>query len=296
MTLFYIGKTEMDISSWEEIVLSLITYTDNVWLPSYTLPPNKIEDIKVERIKNTFEELKESKILLTWNFEFSELEYTKPDKVISLNEHLAMREGIDVLFKNAKNNLELKSSIGIERTSKFINYKNDLWNMVIADSCDANGFIAREKENLNFLADKSFEYERKYFENLFFKFQVSNLWTLTTEQILQLKKLIGKTRIEVDALIKKKLLHTENVEAIFSEDINKRYSEYNKLVNEIVMENFGKGTLGKGYEEAMINFVGIFIWQVSFMPLITRTIGSLFNKRRNSFIAYMSELKQLTGY
>jgi hypothetical protein len=294
MIVFRIGLTEYDLVSWEEIVLSLVTFADTVWIPAHAAFGPKIPDQVSVHIRSTFAALQEAGMLRTWDFEHNVRGSAVPDRVVTTQDHRLAREHIDNRFRRSAPGRNIGDP-GVERTSKFIDYRHDLWNILLGDLCGADGFIARSNWPVDFLTNPSAQNQQRYFGQLFRKFQVRHLSVLDVNQIRSLRKYAREMRGQFEGLVKGRLLHVDDVESIFAQDLDERYTEYQNTINDVVSSAFGRKHWLQSLQQVYVNIVGVFLWPVSFLPLFEDSLDSYFAKRRNAFVSYISELKQYTG-
>jgi len=301
MKIFYIGNLELDVVSWEEIILSLITFADEIWLPYTAHFAKKYNDNILTYFQETLEILKDEGIIKTWSFQFQH-ENKKIEEIYKIHR-LIYDEELNNINKMINDEFRrhiskvLPGSYGkhVELTSKFIDFRHDLLNIEIANLCETTGFVTRKSQNLNFLYNNKSLINQEYYNQLFDKFQVNNISTLNAYQIIQLRNLIERTKLEIDKLVQNKLIHINSIETVISEKVNSKFAEYHEHIYNIINMNIGKHKIFKNIINLAANTIGIFLWPVSFLPFIGEYHDQLLNKNINGFVTYMFELKKITS-
>lgn len=293
--LFYSSKPELTTDDWDQIVHSIITYGDKIWLKSGIKFSPRIDQKILRDMEITYQELKDENIIVTWDFEISKSfqhDNSKLSKVITHNEHKELYNAINETIAHnvtGKNDFSLGGDTKI--VTKFIEVRQELWNIGLASCCEATGIINRSTIVTNMLASDLFSYElgiNKYTNYLFKQFRIPSLCGLSTKAILELRKQSQYLRKKVDSLTKNRLLEYGMQNREILKDCNELYSNYLDGVKSLMKEKNQNGV----FKELIINVSGLFVPIIGFLPLSKKLVDWLKDKNHTGFIMYMLHLQQ----
>ncbi len=298
--LFFSGNIEIDTGNWEQIVHSLVTYGDCVWLHADAVLSKDLDPTISVRIQNTLKELQDEKKIRTWELEASTayvLRKTSASRVISLEEHKSLYQNVNHAV------LEGPGEVGnlaygeqdIERTSKLIDYRQELWHLGIASLCGASSLVYEKSPTGRFRYSTYFRYEslnKKYTQTLFKKFEIPALSLLTTKDILELQKYAAALRRKVDGLLSTKVFEIGVPDRTVMKECEGLHHEYLTMLKNVIQEKTGNGILLGGMKDVAVWVTGLFLPATSIIPLAERFGHWLVNKQEYGFVLYMLELQK----
>ncbi len=299
LNIYYSPVPEINRFDWEQIVQSLITYGEEVWMKSGSNISAKIVDDERKHVSSCLNELIEERIIKTWSFETDKSKSTN-NRVISKEEHIELYNNINssISYQSGVNNNLLQGK-NIDKVTRFIEMRQELWNIGLASLCGANS-IVYGKSNSDFVKSNRFyrydELSKSFTETLFKKFNVPSLSGLSAADILELRLEAVKYRKKIDVFIEK--LATNNSEfldeAIISK-CNEIYDEYLNQVYNLVIEKTRSNVVNNTIKDVTINTVGIFMPIAGFLSIADNLFDYFENKENIGFIFYMIMLLKKTS-
>lgn len=297
--LFYSGNSELSLLDWEQIVHALVTYGNVIWINSNSLISSKIDPILSTAIEQTLEELKESKLVLTWDLEASANSKVVVDRIVTIEEHKNLYESINfAILGDGDREISVgPSDENIERTSRLIEYRQELWHLGIASFCNAYGIVYRTSPSKRLIPSSYYRYEmlnKQYTQQLFKKFKIESMWSLSAEDIITLRKRASKLRAKIDSLLAGKIHEIGVPSERISSECERLYSEYLECVNDMLREKTNLGTVKGTTKDTIVGAAGLILPIVGVYPIAERFWLWLKNKEQYGFVLYMLELQEKT--
>lgn len=299
--LFFSGDTSLSISEWEQIVHSLITYGRTIWLHADSeLSPNLPPEISV-KLKTTYNELIEAKTIRTWELEASKHRLPRPSssnsRIISTKEHCSLYESINyaVLEKSEKLVESLSHKQEVERTSKLIDFRQELWNLGIATLCGSSAIVYQRISPKSPPYSSYYKYEllnKRYTKRLFKKFRLPSLYLLSASDIIELQKISSGLRSKIDSLILSRISNLGIPNELISEDCDKLFGEFLESMEEMISEKTKKGIATGITKDVVIGTTGLVLPVVGALSIVEKLGNWFTNKDRHSFVLYMQELQK----
>jgi hypothetical protein len=302
-SILYNGDIEIDSQMLNNIIQSVITFADSIWINSnIALSKNMPAQIK-ENAHNIIKVLEDKQIIKRWSF--PTLERDQKIKVIPFDEYEEINNQINEIFLANKNLLATISRTylpirdvkkEIETTSKVISIRKEYWSVAIANYLGASRLsITPQYKNMWLYASEKLRYplvEKKLVEYILENFcYIPDLTILKPGDIL---KLHSKNKS-----IREKICETS--EDIFTEfqytsDIEPLAQKMQDGVWEYVEEVTGGKRVGT-IKNVGYAISSIFIPALSVLPLVDEFITWLSTKREYGYVLFLSELKKISrGY
>jgi len=299
--LFFSGDTSLSINEWEQIVHSLITYGSTIWLHADSeLSPNLPPEISV-KLKITYNELIEAKKIKTWELEASKHRLPKlsssSSRIISTKEHRSLYESINftVLEKSEMLVESLSHKQEVERTSKLIDFRQELWNLGIATLCGSGAIVYQRISPRSPPYSSYYKYEllnKRYTQCLFKKFRLPGLYLLSARDIIELQKISSGLRSKIDSLILTRISGVGIPDELISEDCDKLFAEFLVSIEDMISEKTKKGTVSGITKDVVIGATGLVLPVVGALPIAEKLGNWFMNKGIHSFVLYMLELQK----
>ena len=297
MNLIYTDSNEITASSWERIIHSLITFGEVIWVNENVTFSNQLPDWIRRHYIASFNELKEAKIIKSWNYEQYKSATSNVDTVIPRDE---VSNLYDVISNQVKEysplgTLSQKNIAGNEITSKIIQYKHELWNIGIANILNVDGICYPCNEYVSKgTVSEYYKYEqvnRKYTETIFKNLGIKPLGFLTTKDILDIQrqsKILVKT---LSPYINNKLLSILPNEEIIKGDCIALLKDYESSLNNLITEK-SLSKFGKRFSlNTIITIGGLVFSPISLVSLGTDILDYFRNKRKNSLLLFAMSIK-----
>ena len=299
MDLFFSGSVELKLEDWEQMIQALVTYGDTLWIDANMQISNRLFPEIHAAISKTLKELKEEEIVLTWKLEASLAgEPAIVNKVIDIEEHRNLYENINyAILDGEESEIFVGSTLSteVERTSKIIDYRKELWNLGIASLCGANGIVYRTLSSSKQLLSSSFyKYEmlnKKYTQHLFKKFKIPSLWSLSTNDILDLRKKAKHLRSQLDLLLSSKIFEIGVPEKKIIKECERLYDSYLSAVKDIIDEKSHEGLFASTSKDVAVGVSGLIFPIMGLYPIAERFAQWFNNKEQYGFVLYMMELQ-----
>lgn len=299
LELFYSDSSHLSIDSWANIVHSIITYADNIWLNSGYYPPKEISKSNNDflDLSSTMADLKDAGIIKTWQFEDCLHSYNGSiTRVIGNKEHRMLHEEISRSIIEMSKNAASDDAYKYNTQSKFVDARNQLLHLGLASLCDADGVIYN-KSKPNEIPSHLLHYEnvlKKYTHQLFKEFSIGDLSRLSSSDIIELRSLSKHFRDRVNSLVRAKVLPLQRLDSKVLEDCHNLYNEYERHLQELVIEKQGKRTIVEITKDTVVNSVGLFIPAVSLIPSVEKALNWAKGRNQRGFLAYMLQAKKMT--
>lgn len=207
LSIFYNADLEIDYSNLERIIQAIVTLADSVVINSMVEPARRLSHEERKDIENKIQTLISEKAICLWDYPFSRrspnIETSKSD-IIYLEEkdYLELYDNInDVLKNNPKrgsifryvDNLRKSldnRNIGIESTSKIIEYRNEHFNIGIASILEVNYIMNPPHKDAIFYSEfYRYSEHEKIVKQLFSKkLNLPPLAHFNIEDILKIRK------------------------------------------------------------------------------------------------------------
>ncbi|MBS1595568.1 MAG: hypothetical protein JST90_14725 [Bacteroidetes bacterium] len=295
--LFYAGPSELSTDQWVVIISNLITYGDQVWLRADTHFTKSLGSYPFERFNNMLRELATLGMVKFWDLEaFPSDGDIIQDRIISKEEHLELYEALK--YDARLNDLqEIGNNRGaeVERTSKLIDYRQELWTLGLCSLCNSNQIIY-QKSPSGILGTEFYKFEKineKITQRVYSKFHIAGIETLEVSDIIEMKKLSAKYQNKIDTLFETDAL---SFSLLSSSHIDRKLEdlkfEFDTYLNDLAIKSKGL-PIGRSAWDTAVNILSF-----SFAPAtalsIAQTALDLLRKAKKSqdenFIFYMTEL------
>ena len=126
------------IERWNEIIRSIIMFTDVVWLHSSLDISNEMDDSAKNHINIVLNELVECGLIKFYSLDSDEEKYrNNASRIITREEHMELYNSI-IENVSDKNKRYIDDLPDPERTSRIVECRNELWRFGIATLLDAD--------------------------------------------------------------------------------------------------------------------------------------------------------------
>ena len=286
----------ISIPQWEEIIRSIIMFSDKVWLhPSVKI--NRSLDAAISKhISNTFNQLVEAGFIQFYSLESDSADEQKNvSRVITLKEHMQLYNSIIEKVQNTTS----FSDDGLpdpERTSRIVEKRNELWRYGIATILGSDiSVTCRNINKSNIHAEISNRsLKPQLTKELFSAFEIQSLSHLSTPEIIDLRDMAQKYRKVLTELATKA---RTDVNSDISSVVEDEYRVCIEKINELATEAAGSGSVKKLVSNSILNIVGLvplpFIIVAPITALVCgKDLLEFFTSRdKYGFVLYMNSLK-----
>ncbi len=278
------------IERWNEIIRSIIMFTDVVWLHSSLDISNKMDDSAKNHINIVLNELVECGLIKFYSLESDKEKYrNNASRTITREEHMALYNSI-IENVSDKNKRYIDDLPDPERTSRIVECRNELWRFGIATLLDADISISyKNRGNKNYMSKEidKMAINSKLTTELFKLFNVPSLAHLSTEEILGIRKNAKRHRKVITDLSVKV---NNSVDEDLTKVVQEEYQEFIISLNELAKSAAGNSAIRRMTGNTFINVVGIF-----FPPMAALACGldyySYFKDRKKyGFVLFMNSL------
>lgn len=280
------------IGRWDEIIRSIIMFTDVVWLHSSLDISNKMDDSSKSHINVVLNELVENGLIKFYSLESDKCKYkNNASRVITKEEHMELYNSIIENVKD-KDRRYIDNLPDPERTSRIVECRNELWRFGIATLLNADISISyKNRKNKDYMSKEidKMAINSNLTTELFKLFNVPSLAHFNTEDILAIRKNAKKHRkVITDLSAKVSNSIDENLEKIVQDE----YQEFISSLNELAKSAAGNRAIKRIAGNTFINVVGMF-----FSPMAALACGldyySYFKDRKKyGFVLFMNSLAQ----
>lgn len=297
-SILYNGNTEIDSQMLNNIIQSIITFADSIWINS-NIALSKNMPAR-ESAYNIIKALEDKQIIKRWSF--PTLGRNEKIKVIPFDEYEEINNQINEIFLTNENLLATTSFIyppirgvkkGIETTSKIISVRKEYWSIAIANHLGASRLlIASQYKNRWLSASEKLRYplvEKKLVEYILENFcYIPDLTALKPEDILRLhskNKSFREKICEQSEKIFTEFQYTSNIE-LLAQKIQDGVWEY--------VEEISSGKKVGTIKNVGYTISSIFIPTLSTLPFVDDFIRWLSTKRKYGYVLFLSELKRIS--
>ena len=103
ISIFHGGELEIDISNFERILQSVITFGDHVWLNANIYPSPSLPKEVQHHMKNVIFELSKRNIVKFWTYPNFNDNIFIPDEILSINDYNELYQAINInILENKK--------------------------------------------------------------------------------------------------------------------------------------------------------------------------------------------------
>ena len=297
--LFYSGSTDIGIREWEEIVHSLITYGNRIWVNVASHISGWEEDERVSIIRHTFGELRDCGLIAVWGFESTAGKDAQSSaRILTTEEQGDLYAAVNgaLLKEQGYASGAAIQGVDIERTSKIIEYRHELMNLGIANLVRAGGIVYGRRSSRPVLGGSSFyRYEsiaKEYCQTLFSRFQLPPVSRLETADILELQKKAGGLRKKIDEIMQSDLVELPQPPNVIAERCSQLFGSYLSAIAGMTKERSGRAFAASTSKDAIVAASGIILPAVGILPFADRLALWLKDRAQYSFVLYMIELQQ----
>lgn len=278
------------IERWDEIIRSIIMFSDVVWLHSSLDISNKMDDSSKNHINIVVNELVENGLIKFYSLESDECKYrNNASRVITKEEHMELYNSIIENVKD-KDRKYIDNLSDPERTSRIVECRNELWKFGIATLLDADISVSYKNRGSKDYMSKEIDkmaINSKMTTELFKLFNVPSLAHFNTEEILAVRKNAKKYRKVITDLSAKV---SNSVDEDLGKVVQEEYKEFILSLNELAKSAAGNKAIKRMAGNTFINVVGIF-----FPPMAALACGldyySYFKDRKKyGFVLFMNSL------
>jgi hypothetical protein len=301
LELFYSDSSHLLIDDWANIVHSIVTYADKIWLNEECCFFKKAfqHNDDFRGLSSTIADLRDAGIIKTWQFEdYLQSSDGSITRIIGNNEHRMLHEEISQSIIDMSKRIGSDNASRYNTQSKFVDARNQLLHLGLASLCDADGLVYnRNRIRPNEISSQLLDYEnvyKKYTNQLFKEFSIGDLSKLSSSDIIELRSLSKYFRDRVNSFVKAKVLPLQGLDSKILEDCQNLYGEYECHLQELVREKQGKHTVIEIIKDTLINSVGIFIPAASFVPSVEKVVNWAKDRNQRGFLAYMLQVKKVT--
>jgi len=299
LELFYSDSSHLSIDDWANIVHSIVTYADKIWLNTECCFPKEISKSNNNflDLSSTIADLKDAGIIRTWQFEdYLHSSDRSITRIIGNNEHRMLHEEISRSIIEMSKNIGPDDAYRYNTQSKFVDARNQLLHLGLASLCDADGLVYNRSKP-NEIPSHLLNYEnvlKKYTHQLFKEFSIGDLSKLSSSDIIELRSLSKYFRDRVNSLVKAKILPLQRLDSKILEDCQNLHNEYEYHLQELVREKQGKNTITEITKDAIVNSVGLFVPVISLIPSVEKALNWAKGRNQRGFLAYMLQAQKMT--
>ncbi|GEM_PF-5471954 len=295
--IMYTGSSEITLESWEKIIHALITYGERIWLHTSVSISKHIPSELRRLISHTFDELKEDRLICTWDYEYS----NNPSGYHLKTLH---NEDIKTLYSNVNYQIENYSAMGTlsgqelegaEVTSKIIQYRHELWNIGLASLLDISS-ICYDKSPTRMKGNYSsyYKYEiinKQYTENIFEQLEMPPLGFLSCKDIKEIRGKSEALRARLAEPINSKMIEMPPCEDSIKTECDDIILELNSLITELAKDKSLK-YLGKDItKESVIASLSVLMPSFALYTFADKMMLWLKGNRKYSFLFFALETK-----
>jgi hypothetical protein len=299
LELFYSGGAIAGISEWEEIVHSLVTYGRHIWIPaSFTFDTVKDKRLR-DHFRATLRDLVNSGVVSCWKFAATPHSAALPiGQEISRETQIALYELVNEQLLGQHPAIPqpvTKSKDEVERTSKIIDYRHELWNLGLASELGACGIVFGRTRSKIVTASPQYRYDtlnRRYCRKILDQIQLPSLAHLDAEDITQLRSSAAGLRSKLNPLIASKLLEIPPSDRTISLECRDLLTEYLESVSRLANSKKLKAVGFDSGKDAIISSIGLALPVVGIYPIVERLALWLKDRNRHAFMLYMIEMQR----
>lgn len=288
--LYLSSNGEVALADWQQIVHSLVTYGDSVWIPAdYGVAPNLPNDIAT-RVRRNLNELIQADLVRLWSYEES-ADANNASVVLTSGARQDLKDQIDdTVFSETDALMHSGSPREIDTASRIIEYRHELWNLGLASLCNADGVVYGRETTRHGNKGAGTQYEemnRKYCERLFEQFEIPSLVNLTCDDILKVRTDVSSFRRRID----KTLVQHPSIDlddAALIAECRSLFKEYLEVAGASLQD---RARLVNS--DLVLNVVGIVLPVAGVGSIAMRFCSWLKNRGKYRFALYMHRLKEV---
>lgn len=297
LNLFYSDSSLILRDDWINIIHSIVTYADTIWINADCSFANNSNKQEATQYYSVFRDLIDENVIRTWRLESSPLpksNSTPISQIITNDEQKILYQKVtQAVIKEAK---AVKIRDAFNTQSKFVDARHELFSLGLTALLNADG-VAFNKLRPNTLSLEPFtstDTLQRYSYRLFSEFSVGDLSKLSLSDILKLRSLSKYLHEQINHNIKTRLLPLQSPDEKIAEDCQHLFHEYEGVIKELLLQKHGKNILKEISKDLMVNIVGIFLPIASLAPIIEKTINWIDGRSKRGFFLYMTEVKRRT--
>ncbi|MEI6709285.1 MAG: hypothetical protein WCK96_19370 [Methylococcales bacterium] len=292
--LFLTSKGSFGLSQWNQVVSSLITYGDSIYIPYKFFEETKIPLQVHPHFVKTYNELIEGKLLRYWGLEGRD-KTNSSVSMISKESHKLIFE----YLTEFDTNLRLPSNNGPELTSRYVDARADMYYMLVAQQClRCSGIVdTKGKSELVRLHElyKQDVIQKNIVSKLFTKLGATNLYQLTAKDIIDLQNNAQFLRKELDQLMEGIILQPEPPRRITTDIVEKIHKKYTESIDSLIAEKSLKYISGESLLDAVFDITGHFIPGFGLFPIAAKFINNVNKRQESGLLVYINTLKNRAG-
>lgn len=287
----------VSIPQWEEIVRSVIMFSDRLWfhnsLPSFD---TKLDTSISRHIMIAFNELAESGLISSYSFESdTEAEKKKASRVITREEHMELYNSIIERVQDP-NTLTLDTLQDPERTSRIVEKRNELWKFGLATILDSDiSMICKGVKSINInseIANRSLNSQLT--NELFSAFEIPTLSHLTANDIVNLREKAKKYRKTLIGLTTKaRIDQSSTISSVVENEFNEVFNRMKDLADDAA----GNGAIKKLIISSVLNLTGLIPLSFIVVAPLTALLcgkdlyGFIVDRKKYGFVLFMNSVK-----
>lgn len=286
----------ISIPQWEEIIRSIIIFSDKVWLHPSIKINGSLDATVSKHISTTFNQLVEAGFIQFYSLESDRNDERKrASRVITSEEHMYLYNSIIEKVQNTTS----FSNDGLpdpERTSRIVEKRNELWRYGLATILGSDiSVTCRNINKSNIHAEiTNRSLKPQLTKELFSAFEIQSLSHLSTPEIIDLRDSAKKHRKVLTELATKA---RTDVNSDISSVVEDEYRTCIEKINELANEAAGSGSVKKLVSNSILNAIGLvplpFIIVAPITALVCgKELLNFFTSREKyGFVLYMNSLK-----
>ena len=291
--LYLSSNGEVTLADWQQIVHSLVTYGDSVWIPvdysiSLMLPKDTAEVVA----RNVLEMIQAGLINL-WSYEES-AEAKRASLVVTSGVQKDLKDQIDdTVFSGVDEMMGAGSLHEIDTASRIIEYRHELWNLGVAALCDADGIVYERESARHGNKGAGTQYEQmnlKLCETLFKQFEIPSLVNLSCDDVLKVRQNVTSFRQRIDKLLTTRSSN-EIEESVLIAECRSLFQEYLELAGTALRDRAQLVS-----SDLVLNVVGTVLPVAGLGSIAKRFCVWLKNREKYRFALYMHRLKEVGSH
>lgn len=280
----------MSIAKWDEIIRSVIMFTDTIWLHSSFDISNKIDDSAKSQINIVLNELAENELIKFYSLESDEDKYKNiSNRIITKEEHMELYNSIIENVQD-KNRLFIDNLPDPERTSRIVECRNELWRFGIATLLKSDISVSfKNRGNKSYLSKEisKMAINAELTKELFKLFDIPSLAHLYTEDILSIRKTAKKHRNVISELSNK---INNSLEGDIEKVVYKEYQQFICSLDELAKTAAGNKAIKRMAGNTAINIVGIFVPAMAALACGLDYYSYFKDRKKYGFVLFMNSL------
>lgn len=298
LALFYTSTPELTLDDWEQILHSIVTYAQVVWLHPETRIGSQVPEDMRRHIESVFHELEAAGTLSRWALESSPVPSrlsSTARRIITADEELQLYDSLNAVIVGDETDRAGPFGEEFNLQSKFVEVRHELWNLGLAGLCNADGVVYRGSSTRRRVVPDQYRYEqinKKYTHELFNVFQIGSLVSLGAQDVLDLQKRSKSLRSKVGEILATKILPVEIPPGEVIADCRVLFDEYSVAVQDAIRERTAKRVLVETGKDVTIGGIGLVFPVIGAIPIAQRLVSWFRGRGLNGFLLYMLDLGQ----